>query len=65
MAEVVEPQESTRKEVVGGSVNDNERAVIEEARKKAGYKTMSVFVREVMLERSAMILTPKRKHDAA
>lgn len=48
--------EVKRKDVVGGSVTAEEKAVIEEARTKAGYKKMSHFIREVMLERSHLIL---------
>ncbi len=58
-------QEVPRKDVVGGSVNAEERAVIEAARQKAGYRTMSEFVRETVLERARLILTPKRRDEAA
>ena len=66
-AMVVRPnaQEIPRKDVVGGSVNAEERAVIEAARQRAGYKTMSEFVRETVLERARHILTPKRREEAA
>ncbi len=57
------PPETTRKDVVGGSVNAEERALIDEARELAGIKTMSEFVRETMLERARHILTPKRRDD--
>lgn len=65
MAQQPGVQEVPRKDVVGGSVNAAERAEIEAARQKAGYKTMSEFVRETVLERARLILTPKRRHEAA
>jgi hypothetical protein len=55
----------TRKDVVGGSVNTAERALIEAARERAGVRSMSEFVRETMLARSRRILEPKRAEDRA
>ncbi len=45
----VQAQEATRKEVVGGSVSAEEKALIDRTREQAGYKRMSHFVRDVML----------------
>jgi len=42
-------QDAARKEVVGGSVSAEEKALIDQAREGAGYKRMSHFVRDVML----------------
>jgi uncharacterized protein (DUF1778 family) len=55
----------TRKDVVGGSVNADERALIEAARERAGVRSMSEFVRETMLARAKRILEPKRLTDRA
>jgi uncharacterized protein (DUF1778 family) len=55
----------TRKDVVGGSVNADERALIEAARERAGVRSMSEFVRETMLARAKRILEPKRATDLA
>jgi uncharacterized protein (DUF1778 family) len=52
-----------RKDVVGGSVNADERALIEAARERAGVRSMSEFVRETMLARAKRILEPKRAAD--
>jgi uncharacterized protein (DUF1778 family) len=60
-----EAPETARKDVVGGSVNPDEKALIEAAREKAGVKTMSEFVRETMLARARLILKPKRHEDRA
>jgi uncharacterized protein (DUF1778 family) len=60
-----ETPETARKEVVGGSVNGDEKALIEAAREKAGVRTMSEFVRETMLARARLILKPKRHEDRA
>jgi len=42
-------QETVRKEMVGGSVTAEEKALIDQTRQDAGYKRMSHFVRDVML----------------
>ena len=49
MPKVLRGQETPRKKVAGGSVNDTEYATIEAGRVKAGYPHMSEYVREAML----------------
>ena len=49
-----------RKSLVFGSVNTEEKDLIERARQKAGKPNMSVFVRETMLQRAEEILTPRK-----
>lgn len=61
----VKEQAKPRKSLVVGSVNDDERGLIEQARLRAGRPNMSVFVRETMLARAQVILTPKRAEDVA
>lgn len=63
MSEHTETPEVPRKDVVGGSVNSDEKALIDAAREKAGVRTMSEFVRETMLTRAKHILTPKRRDE--
>jgi hypothetical protein len=65
IANETEAPEIPRKDVVGGSVNPEEKALIEAARERAGIKTMSEFVRETMLARARHILKPKRHEDVA
>ena len=65
MSSDAETPETARKDVVGGSVNSDEKALIEAARERAGVKTMSEFVRETMLARARLILKPKRQADRA
>jgi hypothetical protein len=60
-----EIQDERRKEIIGGTVSAREKARIDEAREFAGIKTMSEFIRVIMLERAEHILTKKRRGDPA
>lgn len=57
---------TTRFRVIGGSVNEAEKALIEQARERTGrYKNMSECVRDVMLAWATEVMKPKRKQDIA
>ncbi len=63
MASGAVEQAKPRKELLAGSVNEEEREVVEQAMRRAAFPNMSVFVRETMLQRAAEILAPKRRGD--
>lgn len=49
MGNDAQAQDAIRKDVVGGSVSAEEKALIDRTRQVAGYARMSHFVRDVML----------------
>jgi uncharacterized protein (DUF1778 family) len=52
-------EKTTRKDVIGASVNAEEKARVHEASRVIGAKSVSQFAREAILERTERILTPR------
>lgn len=62
MTEDTRAPEDARKEVVGGSVNKAEKALITAAAQALGFRNVSEFVRSVVLDRTHRALgTDRRK----
>lgn len=61
MTDTTEAPEAKRKEVVGGSVNELEKQLIQDAGEKLGHATTSAYVRSVMLDHAMRALGKDRR----
>lgn len=52
-----------RKDVLGGSVTAQEKALAKAAAERAGYPNLSTFVRKTVLKRARNIMADKRAAD--
>jgi uncharacterized protein (DUF1778 family) len=52
-------EKTTRKDVIGASVTAEEKERAHEASIAAGFRTLSEFAREAILERAEQVLTPR------